>query len=444
MPFPHPVLRVAAFIAVLAGGSPKAAEQLSAELTGALDAIADTGGGSVAEAQAMSRAIAVVRPMKSPPTVADSARNDAARGDALGERAKTLADFARAATEFARAVRVAPWVAEYHYQHGRMLVKAGRPLEAVRAFVLYLEAAPRASDRAEVTRLVAALRAAAPASETPAAVLPAGHVFRDCPDCPDMVAIPAGRFRMGSPSSEQGRFDAEGPQRMVTVRPFALSVLNVTGEQFSRFLAETGYQPAPCNPLLDKSWRSPGSGLVYPPGSADLPPQPAVCINWHDVQAYIDWLNLHIARFTPELKIVYRLPSEAEWEYAARAGTTTSRWWGEEVGVGKANCQGCGSAWDNTLIAPGGSFGPNPFGLFDVLGNVWQWTADCWNESYAGAPSDGGAWLAGDCSKRVLRGGSWSNLPKFVRSATRSKADAGGADFDFSGYAGFRVARSLE
>ena len=139
----------------------------------------------------------------------------------------------------------------------------------------------------------------------------------------------------------------------------------------------------------------------------------------------------------------YRLPSEAEWEYAARAGTTTARWWGEQVGVAKANCHGCGSQWDNNLIAPVGSFGPNPFGLFDVLGNVWEWTADCWNENYRGAPVDGSVWTAGDCAKRVMRGGSWSNIPVFVRSAARSRGDRSGGDFDYSSYVGFRVALSL-
>jgi formylglycine-generating enzyme required for sulfatase activity len=113
------------------------------------------------------------------------------------------------------------------------------------------------------------------------------------------------------------------------------------------------------------------------------------------------------------------------------------------VGAGNANCHGCGSAWDNTLIAPVGSFRPNAFGLHDMLGNTWEWTADCWNENYAGAPVDGSAWSTGDCSKRVMRGGSWSNLPAFIRSAARSRGDAGGADFDYSSYVGFRLAKSL-
>jgi len=430
---------------LLAGARPLcAAEPSSVALTRALEAVTAAGGDGPSEAQAMSRAITAARALTAAPAIPSVARDHAARGDGFSATAKTLTDFVQAATEFARAARIAPWVAEYHFQHARMAARAEMPAEAARAFGLYLEAAPRADDRAEVLQLVAALRVAADdAQKIVAATHPPGEVFRDCPDCPEVVAIPAGQFRMGSPSSEQGRFDAEGPQRTVAVRAFALSVLNITQAQFTIFLAETGYQPPPCNPLMGKSWRSPGRGLVYPPGFADLPQQPAVCLNWHDVQAYIDWLNRRVARFAPALKVTYRLPSEAEWEYAARGGTTTSRWWGEEVGINNANCQGCGSEWDNHLIAPGRSFGPNAFGLFDMLGNVWQWTADCWNESYSGAPGDGGAWLAGDCTRRVLRGGSWSNLPKFVRAAARNKADARGADFDFSSYAGFRIARSL-
>jgi formylglycine-generating enzyme required for sulfatase activity len=268
--------------------------------------------------------------------------------------------------------------------------------------------------------------------------------FRECSDCPEMVAIPTGRFVMGSPVTEHGRFDAEGPQHAVAVRAFAIGKYDVTIAEFLVFLRETGYQPPPCDPILGLSWPSPG--LAYRMGITDPPLWPAHCLNWDDAQAYIAWLNGKV-RGTPSAPKgrggPYRLPSEAEWEYAARAGTTTARWWGDGIGVSKANCNGCGSEWDDELLAPVGSFGPNPFGLYDMLGNVWQWVNDCWNESYAGAPSDGSSWTRGDCSKRVLRGGSWSNVPLFVRSAARSRADAEGGDFDYSSYAGFRVARTL-
>jgi formylglycine-generating enzyme required for sulfatase activity len=270
--------------------------------------------------------------------------------------------------------------------------------------------------------------------------------FRDCADCPEMVVVPAGRFIMGSPASEHGRFDAEGPPHAVSVRAFALGKYDVTSEEFLTFLRETGYQPASCDPVLGLAWRSPGRGLAYPPGDVQPPRWPAVCLNWFDAEAYLAWLNARVrSRIAPSPGGAgpYRLPSEAEWEYAARAGTTTARWWGDAIGAGNANCNGCGSAWNGKELAPVGSFAPNPFGLHDMLGNVWQWTGDCWNESYVGAPSDGSARASGDCSKRVLRGGSWSNVPEFIRSAARSRADAAGRDANYSSYAGFHVARTL-
>jgi len=270
--------------------------------------------------------------------------------------------------------------------------------------------------------------------------------FRECERCPEMVGIPAGAFTMGSPASEPGRFDNEGPQHRVSIRAFALGKYPVTSEEFLIFLRATGYQPAPCNPILGLTWHSPGHGLAYPPGWVEPPRTPAVCLSWHDAEAYISWLNAQAhARVSlrSENGGPYRLPSEAEWEYAARAGTATARWWGNAIGINHANCNGCGSQWDGRELAPVGSFAANPFGLHDMLGNAWQWTADCWHESYVGAPTDGSAWITGDCGKRVLRGGSWANVAVFVRAAARSHGDLTGHDFDYSIYAGFRVARNL-
>jgi formylglycine-generating enzyme required for sulfatase activity len=287
--------------------------------------------------------------------------------------------------------------------------------------------------------LIAAARVASSAASAE------GHVpsFRDCSECPEMVPVPGGDFVMGSPVSERGRFDSEGPQHRVSVRQFALGTYDVTIREFSIFLGETGYQPAPCDPIAGLSWTFRGRGVAVAPGSA-LEQEPATCLNWYDAKAYIAWLNSKVPKLqTSHSGGAYRLPTEAEWEYAARAGTKTARWWGNSVGQGQANCNGCGSEFDGILIAPAGSFRANAFGLYDMLGNVWQWTEDCWNENYVGAPADGVAWERGDCTKRVLRGGSWSNLPEFVRSASRSKADSAGGDFDYSNYAGFRVARTL-
>jgi formylglycine-generating enzyme required for sulfatase activity len=269
--------------------------------------------------------------------------------------------------------------------------------------------------------------------------------FRECADCPQMVGVPAGSFAMGSPQSEVGRFDAEGPQHYVSVKAFALGKYDVTTEEFLRFLRDSGYQPLPCNPILGETWRSAGHGLAYPPYDVMPPRWPAVCLDWKDANAYIAWLNAKVRRerTLASGKGPYRLPTEAEWEYAARAGTTTSRWWGDALGTAKANCNGCGSQWDYRELAEVDAFQPNPFGLYGVLGNAWQWTEDCWHPSYVGAPRNGSAWNSGACDKHVLRGGSWDNVPIFIRSATRSGAANDGKDYDYSSLAGFRVARDL-
>ena len=271
--------------------------------------------------------------------------------------------------------------------------------------------------------------------------------FTECIDCPVMVGIPAGKFVMGSPASEAGRFDAEGPRHVVSVRAFALGKFDVTSKQFLLFLSDTGYQPQPCNPILGMSWHNKGGGLAYPPEDVEPPRWPAVCLDWHDAQAYIDWLNARARAAHPEIrngKGPYRLPSEAQWEYAARGGTTTARWWGNGIGVNNADCNGCGSPYDDHVLADVDSFKPNPFGLYGMLGTAWQWTADCWHPSYVGAPTDGSAWVTGDCGKHVIRGGSWDNVPLFIRSAARSGASPdNGGEYDYSSLAGFRVARDL-
>jgi len=270
--------------------------------------------------------------------------------------------------------------------------------------------------------------------------------FRECPDCPQMVGIPAGQFVMGSPASEPGRFDSEGPPHLVAIKAFALGKYDITSRQFLGFLKATRYQPKACNSTLGMGWRSPGGGLAYSPAYEEPPKWPAVCLDWRDADAYIAWLNAKVRRLRPEIKNPtgpYRLPSEAEWEYAARAGTTTARWWGNALGADNANCNGCGSKWDNRLLANVDSFKPNPFGLYGMLGNAWQWTADCWHLNYRGAPRDGRPWMEKDCRKHVIRGGSWDNLPVFVRSAARSGSVSDGGEYDYSSLTGFRVARDL-
>ena len=231
-----------------------------------------------------------------------------------------------------------------------------------------------------------------------------------------MVGIPAGTFVMGSPRTESGRFDSEGPQHSVAIKAFALGKYDVTSREFLAFLSDTGYEPAACNPILDMKWHSPGGGHAYSPYYGEPLRWPAVCLDWRDAERYIAWLNekSRLAHPDPDRATgPYRLPTEAEWEYAARAGTKTARWWGNDIGVGKANCNGCGSKWDNRLLA-------------DV-----------------DAPEDGSVWSEKECTNYVIRGGSWDNLPIFVRSAARSRSGSGGGEYDYSSLTGFRVARDL-
>jgi formylglycine-generating enzyme required for sulfatase activity len=276
---------------------------------------------------------------------------------------------------------------------------------------------------------------------------PEDRSFKECPDCSEMVAVPAGRFLMGSPAHEPGRFDSEGPQHVVTVKAFALAKYPVTSEQFLTFLNDTGYQPQPCNPLLGLGWKQLHKGLAATPTDVEPPRWPAVCLDWKDAESFIAWINARARAAHPAIgsRNPYRLPSEAEWEYAARAGANTARWWGDEIGDNNANCNGCGSKWDNKLLGPVDAFVANPFGVAGMLGNAWEWTADCWHLSYKGAPDDGRPWRDGACIKRAVRGGSWNNVPIFIRSAARAGAGADGAapDYDYSTLTGFRLARDL-
>ena len=249
--------------------------------------------------------------------------------------------------------------------------------------------------------------------ERPASVsFEVGQRFRDCPECPEMVAVPAGSFRMGSPAEKLYQ-----PVHRVTIRePFAVGRFEVTFAEWDA-CAGAGGCPRGEDVARDSDW---GRGR-----------RPVINVSWDDAQRYVQWLSRKTGK-------AYRLPSESEWEYAARAGTETAYSWGDEIGVNRANCGGCGSRWDGDRTAPVGSFAANPWGLHDMHGNVWEWTQDCWNDNYQGAPADGSAWESGDCSWRVLRGGSWrSSKPSYLRAANRF-----GNTIGYFSY-GFRVARTL-
>ena len=249
-----------------------------------------------------------------------------------------------------------------------------------------------------------------------------GETFQDCEACPQMVVVPAGSFMMGSPSDEAERRESEGPQHQVTIsQPFAVGMYEVTFAEWDACVSDggcNGYRPD------DEGWGREQRPVIY--------------VNWEDTQAYMRWLSQHTGQ-------PYRFLSEAEWEYAARAGSTTPFHFGESISPSQANYNGHytygggerGQYRNQTV--PVGSFGANEFGLYEVHGNVWGWVQDCWNKNYNGAPSDARAWETGSCGRRILRGGPWSYTPQDLRSANRYGI---ASDLRINS-AGFRVARPL-
>ena len=216
------------------------------------------------------------------------------------------------------------------------------------------------------------------------------HVFRDCAKCPEMVVVPAGSFRMGLPEWLQDRDSDEGPVHEVTIaESFAVGVYEVTFDEWDACRRGGGCSHHPD----DEGW---GRGR-----------RPVIDVSWEDAQEYVRWLSRETGKR-------YRLLSASVWEYVARAGTTTEFWWGNEIGRNRANCDGCGSRWDNVQTAPVGSFSANGFGLHDVHGNVSEWVEDC-SHDLVGAPKDGSAWTSGgDCEYRLARGGSWASDPMYL------------------------------
>ena len=257
-----------------------------------------------------------------------------------------------------------------------------------------------------------------------------GKVFRDCAACPEMVVVPAGSYRMGSPRGERGRDKDEGPQHRVTIaEPFAVGVYEVTREEFGRFVNATGYSSGNRCWTYENGKGKERSGRDWRnPGFSQTGRHPVACVSYEDAYTYVQWLGQKTGQD-------YRFLSEAEWEYVARAGTMTPYHTGVTISPSQANYNE-----NNNGTVPVGSYAPNAFGLYDVHGNVWEWVADCSNDSYRGAPSDGSAWESGDCTRAVVRGGSWYDLPELLRSAFRLSFVSGYRSFDFSG---FRVARTL-
>jgi formylglycine-generating enzyme required for sulfatase activity len=257
-------------------------------------------------------------------------------------------------------------------------------------------------------QLAQADSASEPESATAAGPIAA---IKDCGACPVMLVMNPGPFTMGSSSSDP----SERPAHKVALKtPFALGKYEVTVEQ----------------------WNACVQANVCPsiPSAADAAPNlPMRDVSWDEAQLYLKWLSSISGK-------PYRLPSEAEWEYAARGGTTSRYWWGDQMKGGNSSCKDCGQPWNADSPPPAGSFVANPFGFFDMNGSVWEWVADCWHSSYKGAPADGSAWNGDRCTSRVIRGGSWLEDASYMLSTTRFRYDASVRQSQN----GFRVARTLK
>jgi formylglycine-generating enzyme required for sulfatase activity len=250
--------------------------------------------------------------------------------------------------------------------------------------------------------------AAAAAAATVTSKATAGSEINDCPACPVLVSIPSGSFTMGSNSSDP----SERPAHQVAIGvPFAIGKYELTVQQWNA-CAEAGA----CARLAQGA----------------QPNAPMRDVSWDDAQVYVKWLSTTSGK-------PYRLPTEAEWEYAARGGTATRYWWGEQMVPAKANCKDCGQPWRVDGPANIGSFAANAYGLHDMNGSVWEWVADCWHNSYKDAPADGRTWETPNCNVRVIRGGSWREGANYMVSSTRFKYDASVRHSQN----GFRVARSI-
>ena len=267
------------------------------------------------------------------------------------------------------------------------------------------------------------------------AVRQAGDTFKDCSDCPQMVVIPEGRFQMGS----NDRRDTEKPLHRVNIQSFSMSQTEVTKGQFAAFVDATGYRTDAekntasdgCITSEDIKWEWRSGRSWKSTGFDQNNRHPVVCVSYNDAKAYTKWLSQRTGKS-------YGLPSEAQWEYAARAGSTTKYHFGNTDSslcrygnVADKTESPTGSTWHNNaecadgywFTAPVQNYQANDFGLYDMHGNVWEWTQDCWHDSYNNAPSDGRAWESangGNCGWRVLRGGSWFDRPSYLRSAFRS------------------------
>lgn len=360
-------------------------------------------------------------------------------------------DSVAASATYMEILAVDPANADAHFSLGVIRNKQGDVPGAARHLAL-AASFPRIGSNNGYFRSMMALQA------MPAAVDPALNdptiIFRvanaptevwDDVRAPKMTVIPGGEYRMGSMETEPNRSPAETPHRVTLAYPLGISTCDVTRAEFAAFVTATGYDAESSGGVQvfrngrftvdpEASWRNPGFD--------QRDDEPVVCVNFYDGLAYTKWLS----EITGQ---TYRLPSEAEWEYAVRGGTSSSYYWGESLGLGNAHCDGCnlGQPLHRTLI--GAQFPANPFGLFDVVGNVWKWLADVWNPNYVGSPDDGSAWEDGTTVLRGRRGGSWFNVsearPGDVRAPNRLRSAARFGslpELRFSSF-GLRVAREI-
>ena len=280
-----------------------------------------------------------------------------------------------------------------------------------------------------------------------AAIPPPGTVIRDCAQCPTMTVLPVGRFKQGSAAVDSGSSAFDKPLHWVNItHPFSMSTNTVTVDEFQQFIASTGRDMQGCD-TYDGSWKHHPKNNWKNPGFTQTGTHPVTCVSWNDAQAYARWMSAKTGHR-------YRLPSASEWEFAARSGGEAVLPWNPDGAdaCGNANVAdqtavrrypgwtafGCSDGYVYT--APVGSFKANAFGLNDTLGNVFQWTLDCWTAGYAGAPIDGSARTDGNCSERELRGGSWFSTPAYVRASYRNHF---AADYRTSSV-GIRLVREIE
>lgn len=262
-----------------------------------------------------------------------------------------------------------------------------------------------------VRQKTAPVKPAAPAPRVAASTARHGGEIRDCQSCPALVALPAGTFTMGNNASDP----SERPAHQVTIdTPFAIGKFEITVQQWNACATANGCQK-----------------VAQAPNTS--PSAPMRDVSWDDAQQYVKWLGLISGQ-------PYRLPTEAEWEFAARGGTASPYWWGQQMASGKANCKECGQPWSSDRPANAGSFPPNPYGVHDTSGSVWEWVADCWHNNFKDAPPDGRAWDEPNCRVRVIRGGSWREGAAYMVTSTRFRYDTGVRQSQN----GFRVARSLK